>query len=459
MIRNKYIGDKKFYRLALLIAVPIMVQNGITNFVNLLDNIMVGRTGTEQMSGVSIVNQLFFVYNLCIFGGFSGAGIFTAQYFGKDDINGVRTTTRIKVILGAVLTIAAFIVFYAFGDKLIELYLHKGSEGNLELTLTYALDYLKITIWGLPLYMLVQVYASTLRECGETVIPMKAGIVAVAVNFVFNWILIFGKLGFPAMGVRGAAIATVLSRIAEAFIVVFFATKRKAEFRFAEGLYTTFRIPSDILKKVIIVGSPLLINEALWSMGQATLLQCYSTRGLESVAGFNISSTVINVFKVVFLAMGNTVGILVGRLLGAGKIEEAVDTDRKLITFSVLICCVIGPFLALVSFVFPLLYNTSNGAKLIARNAIMTGALFMPLDAFKNSTYYTIRSGGKTVITFLLDAGFTWIVSVPIAFFLSRFTTLTSVQIFICVNLGELLKGLIGYILVKKRVWICNMVQ
>ena len=218
---RKFIGDKKFYLMVLSIAVPIMIQNGITNFVSLLDNIMIGRIGTEQMSGAAIVNQLIFVYNLCIFGGVSGAGIFTAQYFGQKDHEGVRQTLRYKLWMAVILTALTIVLFLTAGDSLISMYL-KGDGGAKEIqdTLAYGRQYLLIMLLGLPPFMMVQVYASTLRECGETVLPMKAGIVAVLINLAFNYLLIYGKFGFPEMGVRGAAVATVLSRYVEACSVL-----------------------------------------------------------------------------------------------------------------------------------------------------------------------------------------------------------------------------------------------
>lgn len=454
----KLIGDKKFYKMVLLVAVPIMVQNGITNFVNLLDNIMVGRVGTEPMSGVSIVNQLIFVFNLCIFGGFSGAGIFTAQYHGMEDDDGIRQTCRFKIDLGAGICIIATAVFCLFGEKLISLYLNEGSDGDLVKTLEYGLGYLKIMLWGLPFFMIVQAFASTLRECGETVVPMKAGLVAVVVNFVFNWFLIFGKMGFPVLGVQGAAIATVLSRITEASIVVIWTLKHKEEHVFAKGLLSTLKVEGKISKKITITGSPLLLNEALWSAGMAILTQCYSMRGLDSVAGFNIASTAINVFKTVFLAMGASVGIIVGSLLGAGKMDEAVDTDRKMIAFSVFLCLFVSSLMLILSSIFPQLYNTNDNARQIAESAIVVGALFMPSDAFRNATYYTLRSGGRTWITFMFDSCLLWVISVPLAFSLSRYTSLSSVRIFTIICTADLLKDVIGFVLVKKKVWIKNIV-
>ena len=213
VIRKKFVGDRRFYAMVLGIAVPIMIQNGITNFVGMLDNIMVGQIGTEQMSGVAIVNQLIFVYNLCIFGGLAGAGIFTAQYFGQKDHEGVRHTFRYKFWMALILTVTAILLFCTFGEDLIRLYLSGNSNGgDLSTALISGKRYLRVCLFGLLPFMMVQIYASTLRECGETVVPMKAGVAAVLVNLVLNYLLIFGKMGMPALGVEGAALATILSR-------------------------------------------------------------------------------------------------------------------------------------------------------------------------------------------------------------------------------------------------------
>lgn len=456
--RTKFIGDKAFYKMVLLIAIPIMVQNGITNFVNLLDNIMVGQVGTEQMSGVAIVNQLIFVYNLCIFGGLSGAGIFTAQYYGQKDEEGIRNTFRFKIWLAVLITIVAILIFVTGGSRLIQLYLNDGDAASLAATLQYGLDYLRVMLVGLPAFMVVQIYSSTLRECGETVVPMKAGIAAVLVNLVFNYFLIYGKFGFPTLGVVGAAIATVMSRYVEMFIVLGWTHLHKEKNTYVKGLYETLKIPTELTKKIIIKGSPLMLNEALWSIGMAALAQCYSVRGLDVVAGQNIANTIGNLFNVVFIALGSSVSIVVGQLLGAGKMEEAKDTDNKMIAFSVM-CCI---FVALVMFLFaplfPKLYNTGEEARRIATGFIMLQALFMPQNAFLHAAYFTLRSGGKTVITFFFDSVFICVISVPIAFCLSRFTALPVLVIFTFVQMADWIKCVVGFILVKKGVWLQNII-
>ncbi|MGN0359688.1 MAG: MATE family efflux transporter [Hominisplanchenecus sp.] len=459
-ITKKFIGDRSFYRMVLSIAVPIMIQNGITNFVSLLDNIMVGQIGTEQMSGVAIVNQLIFVYNLCIFGGLAGAGIFTAQYFGQRDEEGIRHTFRYKIWMAALLTGAAVLLFLFAGENLIQLYLNGSSDGgDLAAALQYGKIYLRIMLAGLPAFMMVQVYASSLRECGETVVPMRAGVIAVAVNLLFNYLLIYGKFGFPRLGIAGAAMATVLSRYVEAFIVIYWTHRNKEKNSYVKGLYRTMKVPAILVRKFTVKGIPLLLNETLWASAMAMLAQCYSVRGLSVVAGMNISNTINNVFNVVFIALGDSVAIIVGQLLGAGKMKEARDTDNKMIAFSVFCCVLVAAVMLALAGVFPGLYNTTAQAKELAAYFIIAQAVFMPQNAFLHAAYFTLRSGGKTIVTFLFDSVFIWCVSVPVAYVLSRYTELHVLVIFCLVQMADWIKCIVGFVLVKKGVWLQNIVR
>ncbi len=454
------IGDKQFYKMVLAVAVPIMLQNGITNFVGLLDNIMIGQIGTEQMSGAAIVNQLIFVYNLCIFGGVSGAGIFTAQYFGQKDTEGVRNTFRFKLWMALALTTITIVLFLTAGEALIHMYLKgEANSTDAEATLMYGKQYLMIMLAGLPAFMFGQVYASTLRECGETVLPMKAGITSVIVNLIFNYLLIYGKLGFPELGVRGAAIATVLSRYVEVFVIVFWTHRHTEKNTFAEGLYRTLKVPGFLVQKILLKGTPLLLNETLWAAGMAMLTQCYSVRGLNVVAGLNISNTINNVFNIVFIALGDSVAIIVGQLLGSGDMKKARDTDNKMIAFSVACCSAVALIMLIMAPLFPRFYNTNAEAKALAKQFIMVTAIFMPQNAFLHACYFTLRSGGKTMITFLFDSVFIWCVSVVIAFTLSRFTVLPVIAIYTLVQIGDMIKCLVGFILVKKGIWLQNIVS
>ena len=457
---KKFVGDKAFYKMVLAVAVPIMVQNGISNFVGLLDNIMVGQTGTEQMSGVAIVNQLFFVYYLCIFGGLAGAGIFTAQYFGTKDYEGIKTTFRFKLWMGFIITLGAVAIFSFWGRDLIYTYLQGSNDGgDIELALEAGESYMRLMLIGFLPFMFLQVYAGILRECGETVIPMKAGIIAVLVNLLFNYILIYGHFGFPAMGVNGAAIATVISRFVEIGIVIVWTTMHREKCRYLDGVFSTLKVPMSLAVKYFITSIPLLLNETLWSTGFAFLTQCYSTRGLNVVAGSNIAGTINNLFNVVFFAMGDAIAIIVGQLLGAGEMEKARDTDNKIIAFGVFLGALSGLMAAAVSGIFPLIYKTNPEARHIATAFILVQALFTPQMAFLHNSYFTLRSGGRTMITFIFDSVFMWCISVPAAYMISRYTDVNAILMYAYVQALEISKVVVGFILVKRGTWMKNLVK
>ena len=408
---------------------------------------------------MSIVNQLMFIFNLCIFGGLSGIGIFTAQFYGKGDNEGIRYTVRLQFMMAVFLSIAAFFVFWFAGGSLVSLYLHSdGGGGSVQETYRYAKDYLAVMYAGLLPFALAQVYSSTLRNTGETVIPMTAGLMAVAVNLVGNYILIYGKFGAPALGVTGAAVATVISRFAEMAFVIWWTHRHSLRYPFIKGLYRpVFYVPKDLIWKVLLKAFPLLVNEALWSGGQAALVQSYSIRGLSAVAALNISQTIANVFNVGFIAMGSAIAILLGQMLGAGKTEEAKEEAVRLTFFSAVFCLLFSCAELLISGIFPRMYNTSDEIRILAAGLIRISAFCMPIYSYCNSAYFILRSGGKTVITFFFDSGFSWVVSIPVAFVLSRCTDLPLVPMFLAVQLLDLIKCVVGHILVKRGNWAVNI--
>ncbi len=459
MNRSSLIGDRAFYRRVLAVMTPVLIQNVITNFVSLLDNLMVGQVGTEQMSGVAIVNQLLFVYNLCLFGGMAGPGIFTAQYYGRGDDDGVRHTFRAKLWVGIGAWLAFSLVLLFDGRGLISLFLHEGGEAlDLGKTLDSGLGYLHVMMLQMLPFALQQVYASTLRETGETMLPMKAGIIAVFVNLVFNYILIFGKLGAPALGVTGAAIATLISRFAELGIILVWTRRHRGRFPFLEGALRSLRVPGPLLRQIAVTGAPLLLNELLWSAGMTALNQSYSLRGLEVVSAMNISSTASNLFFCAFFSMGTTVSIMIGQLLGAGELERAVDEDRKLIAFSVALCTLVGVLMVFVAPLLPELYNTTDAVKALAVRLLWVSAAMMPVNGYTNACYFTLRCGGKTLITFLFDSAFVWAVCMPVALVLSRLTSIPILPMVIIVNALDLIKCTVGFFLVRSRKWVNNLV-
>lgn len=459
-LRECMIGSKAFYRRVLTVVLPIIVQNTLSNVVSLLDNVMVGQVGTLPMSAVAIVNQLLFVFYLCIWGSLAGAGIYGAQFFGQGNMDGVRQTFRIKLLAAGALTAVALCLLRFGGSAMITAYIAADtSPADAAATLGFAKGYLGVMLVGLVPFCITQAYAGTLRESGQTTLPMKASMIAMAINFVLNLLLIFGLLGLPALGVVGAGIATSVSRFVELVIVATGAHRSADRYPFMRGIYRSFTIPRTLALGVLSKSMPLLVNEFLWSLSQATLLQCYSVRGIQVVAAMNISNTIAQIFNEVFLSLGNATSILVGQELGANHMTNARRTAWRMMTLSVGSCLVMGAVLAALCGAVPHIYNTEPEIRSLATQFILVVACCMPLFAFANCAYFTLRSGGKTFITFLFDSCYTWAVSVPVAFFLSRYTTLPVVSIYFTVSSLDLIKCILGFILVKKGLWVRNIVS
>ena len=404
-------GDRAFYRHYLLLAVPMILQNAITNLVSFLDNIMVGQLGTEQMSGVAIVNQLIFVYNLAIFGAVSAASIFGAQYFGNGDHRGHMHSFRFKLYATLLVTGLTILLLLTRGSDLISLYLtDTAGNGATDVALQYGKQYLVIMLVGLVPFAVNQAYATNIKETGQTLVPMLASFVAVGTNAVLDYLLIFGVGSFPELGVTGAALATVIARYVEAVIVVFWAHRNREKNRYLEGAYRGFGIPVSELKTILIKGLPLMFNEVL------------------------------------------------GQYLGAGELEKAKDADNKMIVFSVFCCVIMAAIMFLVGGFFPDIYNTTAEIKDLATKFIAVSALIMPFCSFSHASYFTLRSGGKTMVTFLFDSVFTWVVVVPVAFLLAHGTGLGIVSVYFLVQATELIKVVIGYCMVRSNVWVVKMV-
>jgi len=453
-------GDRGFYRMVALLVLPMIVQQGITFFVNLLDNIMIGALGTLPMSAVSIVNQLIFVFNLTLFGGLSGVSIFGAQFWGVKDYDGMRKTLRIKLMFGVAVAAGTCLLLLTKGEFLIGLWLTGDINTPAEVAevLREGMNYLRIIVFQLPAFMLTQAYVNTLRETGETVAPMKASLIAVLVNLVGNYLLIFGKFGFPALGVAGGAIATVAARWLETLYIILHTHRHVNKYPFIPGLYKSIYVPAYLLKKVAVTGIPLLLNETLWSIGNTLVNNSYSARGLSVVASVNILGTAWQLFAVVMFSMGAAVSILVGQKLGAGDIEGAKEINTKLLFSAFVLHIGVGLLLIGAAPFIPLLYKTEPAVRTLATHMLMVAGLSLPVHTLIHCSYFAIRSGGKTVITFLFDCGFMWAVSVPLAFFLCRFTGLPVIAVYAILQFADVGKLAIGLAMLKNGFWARNII-
>lgn len=451
-------GDRQFYKKIFALAAPIVIQSGATNLVNLLDNIMVGQLGTEQMSGVSIANQLFNVYNVGIVGALAGIGIFTAQYYGKGDEDGLCHTLRSKRIVSVGVTVLAVLVFLLFGQDLIASYIRNTENaGSAALAGRCAWEYTCLMLIGLPPFAIGQMYATTLREVNRTIPAMVGSVTAVVLNVLLNYLLIFGKWGCPALGVRGAAIATVISRFVEMAVVTVWAYRCNEPF--FRRSWKRMKMPAGLVRNMTVRAAPLLINETIYAASYAAITQCLSTRGLTAIAASNITTNITQLFNIILYALGASLGIVVGNLLGAERYQEARQTNSRLIVLAVGICVVFAVVLLPVSVWFPRLFNTTDTVREMAGQMIRVIAYLLPVRGFTHQAYYTLRSGGRTMLTLAFDGGYVTLICLPVTYLLARFTGVSAVTLFAVSLAAELSKTVLAAIWIRKGVWIRNIVS
>ncbi len=446
---RSFIGDRVFYKRLFAISFPIVLQQLLTSSLQLIDNLMVGSLGELAIGSVSVVNQLYFVMILITFGALGGAGIFTAQYFGSNDIDKLRQTFRFKLIVAIVLVILSLVVFSFLGEYLI------GFFTKNPVTISGGLDYLNIVKWSMLPWAFSIAISTTFREIGITKPLLRITIAAIITNTVLNYLLIFGHFGFPELGIAGAAYGTLASRFVE-FGLMFILLVRKGKI-FNTSLTSIFKIEKFVLKAIIIMAIPLLLNEFFWSMGQTMFLQSYSTRGDNALAAMNITNAISQLVFVTFGGIGTGIAVLVGNTLGKNELDQAKDNAKKVIAFAVAFAVFTGILLFVFSFFLLDLYDISEETRWIASNNIRINAIFIPVFSFNVSMYFTLRAGGDTRSTMMMDSGYMWVIQVPAIILLSRLTNLSVISLFLIVQLLELPKSVFALSRYKKENWVRNL--
>lgn len=443
------IGDRKFYKTLFQVAAPLVLQQLITTSVQLVDNVMVGRLGESSIGAVSVINQLYFIIILVTFGAYGGAGIFTSQFFGSGDHDKLKQTFRFKIITGVMIALLALIIFTLFGESLIRVF-----TNNPE-TIKLGLAYLNIARWSAFPWVISVAISNTFREMSITKPLLYISIVAIITNTLLNFVLIFGLLGAPALGVVGAAIATLIARFVELSLMVILIL-RKGQI-FSSKITHMMHIQPKLLKSMIIMSIPLTLNELLWSSGQTAFLHAYSTRGDSALAALNISGAISQLVFVTFGGIATAVAVLVGNTLGKNALDEAKDNAKKLIAFSVFFAVIAGFILFILSFFILNIYDVAETTKDIARFNIRINALFIPVYSFNVALFFTLRSGGDTKSTFMIDSGYMWVVAVPIAMVLAYFTDYRVTMMFLLIQCLELPKMFFGLARFKKEHWVKNL--
>lgn len=443
-------NDKQFYKSLFAIAVPIMLQNFFNSVVNTLDTVMIGRLGTAEIAAVGLGNQIFFLYNLALFGLCSGSAIFTAQYWGMRDIGGIRKNTGFCLII-ALAGAALWTVGAAFApEKLI------GFYSQDETVIAIGTQYLRILSFSFIPFGISFVFMLTLRSVEKVRLPLVTTLIALSINAILNYCLIFGPGPFPAMGVRGAAIATVIARVIELILLVSISYIKKYPLAGSLTELLSFKLP--FIQRFVRIVFPVLLNEIAWSLGVSMQNLIIARTQTDAYAAFNIATTVNMLNWVLFIGLGNGVGVLIGKKIGEGDEIKAREYAARISWFAPIAAIGSAGALLLVSRFVPLVFNVNENVVVLVHIMFVILAVLYPFRSFNMCMVVGIcRAGGDTVFCFIYDILFMWVFSLPLAAAAAFFLKAPVWIIFLCVTSEEYLKILLGIWRLRSGKWLRNV--
>ncbi|WP_346893252.1 MATE family efflux transporter [Clostridium sp. UBA871] len=444
--------DKKFYKMVLFLALPIILQNLIASSVNMLDTLMIGRVGEVELAAVGIANQFYFIFSLFIMGISSGCAVFIAQLWGKRDKNNIQKVLGIGIISSVLITTVFNLVGVLFPEKIISIF-------NIDpQVIKIGASYLKIVCFSYIFTAISFNYAAALRSVENTVLPMLASFLGLVVNGVLNTVLIFGLLGFPAMGVRGAAIATIIARGSEcALLVLYTYTSKNILAAKAKDL---FNITRELTKSVFVTMIPVLLNEACWGLGNLTYAVIYGRIGTQATASIQICTTIFNLFMIITFGLANVAVVVIGKEIGAGREKRGLLYARRLCVISLITGVILAVVLAITS---PIVLTVFKVSEEVLRNSLRILYVYsalMPLRVFTVILVVGILRGGGDAKYGAIVQGITlWGIGIPLSF-VAAFILHLPIYLVVSVTAAEeIVKCIIVVRRYRSNKWINNIVN
>jgi putative MATE family efflux protein len=450
MIFKNLFDDKIFYKNLILIAVPIMVQNLINAFVNMLDTVMIGQLGTVEIAAVGLGNQVFFLYNMILFGISSGGAVFTAQYWGKGDIRGIRRATGFCLTLGLSVALLFTLLTVLAPEAVIGFYSADGA------VIKAGAAYIRTLAPSFIPFSISFVFTLMMRSTERVRLPIVTTLVALTINLVLNYLLIFGKGPFPALGVVGAAIATVIARFVEMGILVAYSYEKK--YPLAGSIRELFDFSIPFILNFLRIALPVMVNELLWSLGITMQNVIFARTGTDAIAAFNITNTVSQLTWVFFMGIGNGAGVLIGKKIGAGEEQTARDYARRITIFGPLTAVGASLILIPLSWTLPFLFRVNDSVFSIISGMFIILSLVYPFRAFNMSMIIGVcRAGGDTVFSVIYDILFMWAVTLPLAAAASFIFNAPVWFIYLCIAMEDPLKMIFGLARLRSGKWLRNV--
>ena len=451
MLISEIFQDRKYMRSLMMIALPLIIQQVITYSVNLIDTMMIGSFGDVPLSAVNLVNQFYLLFSMLIFGSISGGNVLNAQFWGKKEVRGIHRVMGIQFFVALIAEIGFLCVSQLFPYEILHLY----SED--EAVISAGITYLRIISPVFILFPIGQIYSGTLRCTGNARIPMLISAVALGLNALLNYLLIFGKFGFPALGLPGAAIATVIARLVEAFLYIFITYTRRLPTASRPKDMISFDRPLVML--MLKKGAPVIVNEMIWGLGTNAYAAIYAGISTASIAAYSAVNPVDNIAQALFIGVGDACAVIIGNLLGAGSIEKAKRYAKYTLRLSLALVLLTG--LLLFSLRAPILslYNLSDEALSLAQKLMIVVAFTLWL---RTSNYTIIigilRPGGEALFCLIVEGAAMWFAGIPVARLLAVHFGLPVYWVYFGLVTEEAVKLVVFWIRYRSGKWAVNLV-
>ncbi len=450
-----FFGSASFYRSALILVIPVMLQSFLTGFVSLVDNFMVAALGDSKMAGVNVANQINFIYLVVINTVCMAGGIYLSQHRGAGDREGMRQAFRFKLILALVISAVYTLICLFFAEPLIRMMLGGNAQGDA--IVQEGASYLRAVAASFIPIGISSALSTAFRDTGVTKVPLLVSVSAAFINTFLNWVLIYGNLGAPRLEVRGAAIATVAARIFEAMAFLLMARYKKPAWAIHPS--ALFGIDRFLFREILAKSGMMLFSETAWVMSETVITMIYNGRGgAETVAGMAAGFTIANLLFLVFPAIHASTNVILGTTLGAGKLDEGRAKARWIQSGAFILG--FGAFIAscVSTLAIPLVFsNLSAEARGVTRGLVFVIGAYLPLWCLLNAQFAVSRAGGDTMMGVWVDVGISYAVFIPAALLIARFTSWGPVAIYGLAKLSDIPKAFVAVWWLKKEHWVKNL--
>ncbi|MDF9867461.1 putative MATE family efflux protein [Bacilli bacterium PM5-3] len=439
---------KSFYFTALMLALPNVIQQLVTNLSQMVDNLMVGRLQEVAIAGVSISNQVFFIFTTMLLGLAATGGIFIAQYKGAKNEEKITEVFRVVILFSFLVGVVFFLLMHFIPDKVFGIFAKDSA------TIESAISYVKYIKYTFLIYPISIAVGSSYRFIGLVKTPMYVSIVSVIANVIFNYLLIYGNFGFPALGVPGAALATLIARVIEFVILVYLTRHIKSPI--VIHLKKTFQFELYILKDYLNKGYGLIGNEFFWAFGMQLIIVLYTNRISENIAAMSIATVMTNMIFIGMGGMSVAISIIVGNSLGQGEFEQAKKDSKKLLRLCAGVGLSLGVSILFMSYFMTMLYDISPDTLKMSRLVIVVATCFSWLYYLNAGHFFILRAGGDTKSVLIMDSGFVWLITIPFAFFIGKLGIYLPLH-YLIVQFADLLKLAVARYRYQKGTWLNNL--